>query len=284
MIRVRYADLNAHIIYALLQTISTFLAVARGRQIPLVCVRTYAYTCIVTVPPFAIKLQGIQRQSNLAICTAHRTATNLAVLLADADRAAMATIAVGAAAGPLLMLSLFSLDGASAYRIAPIPALSESLRTTRSQQLVLPKQEGGLLQQPASNTAGDFSMASQRCGWATQHGPSSGMHHVRARVSLSATATVSDEITKDAPLRVVIAGCGVGGALLAKVLAQKGVAVTVLERTEEFRRFGGPIQLASNALSVLRALDRSLFDRLMGYFTFTGVRTSGIVDGEGLVA
>jgi zeaxanthin epoxidase len=51
----------------------------------------------------------------------------------------------------------------------------------------------------------------------------------------------------------LVAGCGVGGALLAKTLTDAGAHVTILERTSEFRRFGGPIQLASNALSTLQA-------------------------------
>jgi zeaxanthin epoxidase len=55
--------------------------------------------------------------------------------------------------------------------------------------------------------------------------------------------------------------------------------VTVYEKTSEFARFGGPIQFASNALSVLKEMDDRLFDRIMDKFTFTGIRTCGIKDG-----
>lgn len=55
--------------------------------------------------------------------------------------------------------------------------------------------------------------------------------------------------------------------------------VKVVEKTNEFRRFGGPIQLASNALSTIKAIDPGFFDRLMEHFTFTGIRTNGIKDG-----
>lgn len=55
--------------------------------------------------------------------------------------------------------------------------------------------------------------------------------------------------------------------------------VKVIEKTNEFRRFGGPIQLASNALSTIKAIDPDFFERLMEYFTFTGIRTNGIKDG-----
>lgn len=55
--------------------------------------------------------------------------------------------------------------------------------------------------------------------------------------------------------------------------------VKVIEKTDQFRRFGGPIQLASNALSTLQAIDPAFFERVMEHFTFTGVRTNGIKDG-----
>ena len=57
------------------------------------------------------------------------------------------------------------------------------------------------------------------------------------------------------------------------------VQVKVIEKTNQFRRFGGPIQLASNALSTIQAIDAGFFDRIMEYFTFTGIRTNGIKDG-----
>ena len=55
--------------------------------------------------------------------------------------------------------------------------------------------------------------------------------------------------------------------------------MTVYEKTSQFARFGGPIQFASNALSVLKEIDDRTFDRVMEKFTFTGIRTCGIKDG-----
>jgi len=55
--------------------------------------------------------------------------------------------------------------------------------------------------------------------------------------------------------------------------------VTVLEKTGKFARFGGPIQLASNALATIKGIDEGLFDKVMKKFTFTGTRTNGIKDG-----
>ena len=81
------------------------------------------------------------------------------------------------------------------------------------------------------------------------------------------------------PLKVAIAGGGVGGLTTALCMLKKGFDVTVYEKTAAFARFGGPIQFASNALSVLKAIDDTLFDRVMDKFTFTGTRVCGIKDG-----
>jgi zeaxanthin epoxidase len=80
-------------------------------------------------------------------------------------------------------------------------------------------------------------------------------------------------------LKVAIAGGGVGGLTAALAMLQKGFDVTVYEKTAAFARFGGPIQFASNALSVLQEMDPTTFERVMAKFTFTGTRTCGIKDG-----
>jgi len=81
------------------------------------------------------------------------------------------------------------------------------------------------------------------------------------------------------PLKVAIAGGGVGGLTAAYYMLKKGFDVTVYEKTSEFARFGGPIQFASNALSTLKEIDDRLFDRILEKFTFTGSRVCGIKDG-----
>jgi len=83
----------------------------------------------------------------------------------------------------------------------------------------------------------------------------------------------------DRPLKVVIAGGGVGGLTAALSMLKEGFDVTLYEKTANFARFGGPIQFASNALSTLKAIDERLFDRVMEAFTFTGTRRCGIKDG-----
>ena len=72
---------------------------------------------------------------------------------------------------------------------------------------------------------------------------------------------------------------GVGGLTAALCMLKKGFDVTVYEKTAAFARFGGPIQFASNALSVLKEIDEELFERVMDKFTFTGTRACGIKDG-----
>jgi len=81
-------------------------------------------------------------------------------------------------------------------------------------------------------------------------------------------------------LRVVIAGAGVGGLTLANALRRlPHVDVQVLEKTSEFRRFGGPIQLASNAMELMKTIDEGMFADIVDKFTWTGNLTNGIKDG-----
>jgi len=86
-------------------------------------------------------------------------------------------------------------------------------------------------------------------------------------------------VDAEQPLRVVIAGGGVGGLMTAVAMSKEPtLEVKVLEQASAFARFGGPIQLASNALSVIRDIDETVFNKLMGCFTFTGCRKNGLVD------
>eukprot|EP01083_Nonionella_stella_P187686 690196_1 len=100
------------------------------------------------------------------------------------------------------------------------------------------------------------------------------------QLDLDTYTNVDGAITEENPLRVLIAGAGVGGLALANALSKDPkMKVTVLERTDEFKRFGGPIQLASNALQVVKEMDEKVYDDIMGKFTFTGDKMNGIKDG-----
>lgn len=95
-----------------------------------------------------------------------------------------------------------------------------------------------------------------------------------------ARCAVTGVVDKENPLRVIVAGGGVGGLMTAKALTKiPNVEVTMLEQAAKFGKFGGPIQLASNALSTIKQIDEELFYDLMSKFTFTGNRRNGLVDG-----
>jgi zeaxanthin epoxidase len=127
-----------------------------------------------------------------------------------------------------------------------------------------------------STSAFAFTHQHQQSWARVQH--SSKAAAAAAATRMSAVA-VADKVDGANPLKVIIAGGGVGGLLAARYMQIKGFDVTVYEKTDEFRRFGGPIQLASNALSTINAIDTGLFHKLMEKFTFTGIRTCGIKDG-----
>uniref|UniRef100_A0A6U5CIA3 FAD-binding domain-containing protein n=2 Tax=Hemiselmis andersenii TaxID=464988 RepID=A0A6U5CIA3_HEMAN len=108
---------------------------------------------------------------------------------------------------------------------------------------------------------------------------SQGLSLRAGRTSVGPVMQSAGAVTPENPLKVIVAGGGVGGMFLAKALQKKGIEVQVLEKTNKFARFGGPIQLASNALATIKGIDENLFDRVMSKFTFTGTRTNGIKDG-----
>lgn len=98
--------------------------------------------------------------------------------------------------------------------------------------------------------------------------------------SVTDTIKLTDAISAHEPLRVLIAGGGVGGLSLASVLSKNPMMkVTVLEQASEFKRFGGPIQLASNALHILSQMDSEVYKQIDEKFTITGDKMNGIKDG-----
>jgi len=103
---------------------------------------------------------------------------------------------------------------------------------------------------------------------------------VESPPDISVYESVEEKISEDSPLRVIVAGAGVGGLALANSLCKhSNMKVSVLERTNKFKRFGGPIQLASNALEIIKEMDNDVFHSIMGRFTFTGDKENGIKDG-----
>lgn len=96
---------------------------------------------------------------------------------------------------------------------------------------------------------------------------------------MSENGVESSQANAKIPLKIGVIGAGIGGIYLGYALEAKGFDVTVFEKSAKFSRFGGPIQLASNALSCINAMSPELFENIMGRFTFTGTRKCGIKDG-----
>ena len=89
----------------------------------------------------------------------------------------------------------------------------------------------------------------------------------------------SRDLTTERPLRVIIAGGGLGGLALASTLVQKGFDVHVFEQAKKYKPFGGPIQIQSNALWALKKINPVLYSAVAECGVQTGDRLSGIKDG-----
>jgi hypothetical protein len=84
-------------------------------------------------------------------------------------------------------------------------------------------------------------------------------------------------------LRILIAGGGIGGLVLALAAKNQGLDVTVFERDLSAIRgegqYRGPIQIQSNALAALEAIDSDVAEQILETGCVTGDRINGLVDG-----
>ncbi|GJS21673.1 zeaxanthin epoxidase, chloroplastic [Tanacetum coccineum] len=84
-------------------------------------------------------------------------------------------------------------------------------------------------------------------------------------------------------VRILIAGGGVGGLVLALAAKRKGFEVMVFEKdlsaVRGEGRHRGPIQLLSSALGVLVDIDKGVAKQVMDAGCVTGTRINGIADG-----
>ena len=84
-------------------------------------------------------------------------------------------------------------------------------------------------------------------------------------------------------IRVLVAGGGIGGLVFALAAKRKGFDVLVFERDLSAIRgegqYRGPIQIQSNALAALEAIDLDVADEVMKAGCITGQRINGLVDG-----
>ncbi|MED6196828.1 hypothetical protein PIB30_051027 [Stylosanthes scabra] len=89
--------------------------------------------------------------------------------------------------------------------------------------------------------------------------------------------------SKKKQVRVLVAGGGIGGLVLALAAKRKGFEVIVFEKDMSAIRgegqYRGPIQIQSNALAALEAIDLDVADQVMRAGCITGDRINGLVDG-----
>lgn len=83
--------------------------------------------------------------------------------------------------------------------------------------------------------------------------------------------------------RILIAGGGIGGLVFALAAKRKGFDVLVFEKDLSAIRgegqYRGPIQIQSNALAALEAIDPEVAEEVMEAGCITGDRINGLVDG-----
>lgn len=85
-------------------------------------------------------------------------------------------------------------------------------------------------------------------------------------------------------LKILIAGGGIGGLVLALAAKNRGFEVKVFEKdfsaVRGEGRYRGPIQLLSSALAVLKAIDENVAAQIMDAGCVTGDRINGLADGQ----
>lgn len=109
---------------------------------------------------------------------------------------------------------------------------------------------------------------------------------VSASGAQSAAATVDSEpapVPAPRKLRILVAGGGIGGLVFALAAKRKGFDVLVFEKDMSAIRgegqYRGPIQIQSNALAALEAIDMDVAEEVLKAGCITGDRINGLVDG-----
>ncbi|CAL5197703.1 unnamed protein product [Lathyrus oleraceus] len=106
---------------------------------------------------------------------------------------------------------------------------------------------------------------------------------VKAAVAESTAPPSSSTQAEKKNLRVLVAGGGIGGLVFALAAKKKGFEVMVFEKDLSAVRgegqYRGPIQIQSNALAALEAIDSDVADEVMRVGCITGDRINGLVDG-----
>jgi len=120
-------------------------------------------------------------------------------------------------------------------------------------------------------------------GWGVSIATPTPQQH-RAAVPLMVASSGSHTISSSSNVHtgkpvVIVAGGGIGGLCTALVLQNMGYEVRVFEKAKEYRPFGGPIQIASNAAESIRRIDQEVYAKILDASTVIGTRTNGLKDG-----
>jgi len=86
-------------------------------------------------------------------------------------------------------------------------------------------------------------------------------------------------VTADHPLRVLVAGGGIAGLIVAAACHSKGMKVALFEQAGSYAPYGGPIQIQSNALRALQRINPAIYNELVRVGTVTADRVSGLKIG-----
>ncbi len=93
-------------------------------------------------------------------------------------------------------------------------------------------------------------------------------------------ALSSQSMTTDPdPLRVLVAGGGVAGLVVAAACYSKGMKVAIFEQANQYAPYGGPIQIQSNALRALQQINEQVYKEIVEAGTVTADRVSGLKIG-----
>jgi zeaxanthin epoxidase len=109
----------------------------------------------------------------------------------------------------------------------------------------------------------------------------------RAAAAAAPSSTLAAAAAAPRPLDVAVAGAGIGGLVLALALLRRSqpgaVRLRIFERDLTAIRgegkYRGPIQVQSNALAALEAIDPLAADAVMSAGCVTGDRVNGLCDG-----
>lgn len=120
-----------------------------------------------------------------------------------------------------------------------------------------------------------------------ENGLSKKLTRVKASVAEAPKAEPSETDGNSRPqekkLRILVAGGGIGGLVFALAAKRKGFEVMVFEKDLSAIRgegqYRGPIQIQSNALAALEAIDMDVAEEVMNAGCITGDRINGLVDG-----